>query len=292
MKILLTGANGFLGRALARHWREAGHALQLVGGRKDFPAALARANTEPVDWVVHAGFSVEFRRDPAALAANLASAEAVAELFARGRAGRLLFLSAAGVMGVGKMPVERDESKIGRTDEGFEAYSATSYIQGKLACEQLFRAKGIPLTVAYPTTVFGPGMPAATLAALEKRLALVPPGGTSFLGLPCFLRAMDSLLARDATGEGFILNGENLAYQELFETAARERGAPARLVTLPSFARTAARAAGAVSGGFLSSAVIESAFGFKYYSAEKMRAGLSWEPNPDFAAAYRAALGH
>jgi nucleoside-diphosphate-sugar epimerase len=227
-----------------------------------------------VDCVVHAGFEVTFRPDAAAEARNRESTGALLRYFRAGRARRLLFLSGAGVLGVGSAPVARDESCFAETGVGFEAYRETAYIRGKIEAERSLRAAGIPLTVLYLSTVYGPGMPAGTLAT-AKHGKLAPPGGTSFLALADFLEAADLALAAPAEGESYVVNGGNLPFAELYAAA---RGGGGYLV-LPRCARWLFRAGRFLGGGApLSFAVMESAFGYKYYSAEKFARRFGWRP--------------
>ena len=269
MKILLTGGNGFLGKALQAHWGK--HELTVIGGRSGFAEKLAAA--PDVDWVVHAGFEVVFRRDAAAEARNRASTDALLRYFGAGKGQRLLFLSGAGALGVSDVPSEREETQLGITDAGFEAYRDTAYILGKIEAEQSFRAAKIPLTVLYLTTVYGPGMPAETAAgALHGKLA--PPGGTSFLGLTDFLRAIDLALAAPAENESYVVNGGNVLFADLFAAARGKRN----FILLPNFTRWLFRLAQVLGGNsFLSFAVMESAFGFKYYSPAKFTRRFGWQ---------------
>jgi nucleoside-diphosphate-sugar epimerase len=288
VKIILTGSSGFLGGVLARHWVDA-HELYLIEGRKDFSLKLAQA--PDADWLVHCGFEVSFRLDAQVIERNLRSARAVSEYFKAGRAGRLLFVSAAGVMGVDCEPHPHSEAFLGLTSPGFEAYRNTAYIQAKLECEKLFRAANIPLTVVYPSTVFGTGMPAETLNSLVRG-AICPPGGTSFLALRDFLSALDKVIAAPAVGEGYILNGGNLLFRELFSAARSGASARKGFVVLPRATKYLAKAAELFLGGqLLSLPVIQSAFGYKYYSAEKFRQAFIWQPVEDAVEALYPKIG-
>lgn len=285
MKILLTGAGGFLGKALAAHWGKS-HELSLIQGREGFASRLQRS--PDCDWLVHAGAEVSFRRDPESLERSLASARAVRDFMKSGRASRLLFVSAAGAAGVGVEARERGEAEIGRTDVPFLSYQQTAYIQGKLRAERIFREAGIPLTVVYPSTVFGAGMNPGTLHSfLHGKLA--PPGGSSFLGLPDFIAALDLLLGVPATGEGYLLNGGNLLFAEMFRAA---RAGKKDFVVLPRVLRPFLGLTGRLTGdAVLSTAVMQSAFGYKYYSAAKFRSATSWSPQSDFGQMIRQAQG-
>lgn len=281
MKILLTGAGGYLGRMLSSHWQ--GHELRLISGRRGFRDQLAQMPR--VDRVVHLGFEVNFRPDKESENRNLDSARALVEFFRRTGSSQLVFVSAAGVMGVGAGERLRTEADYGQTDPGFEAYRDTAYILSKMKAEAIFREAGIPLTVCYPTTVFGPGLP--TLEALRGRL--VPPGGTSMIASRDFLRAMDILLAGSGEGERFLLNGGNFPFREIFRVAAEESGIKKISLPLPFAARPLLKIAARMAPALLAPAVLDSAFGYKYYSPQSFCRRYGWAPRVTLAEAVREA---
>jgi nucleoside-diphosphate-sugar epimerase len=289
-RILVTGASGFLGRAIARHLATRAEVI-VARGRADLADVLATA--EHVAAIVHAGFHVDFsplvgavEEDPHG---NLVSFERLLD-FAATRSDRLVFLSAAGALGVSTLPRARNEDDVGTTDEGFDAYRDTRYIQEKLACESRLAASSVPWTILYPSTVYGPGMDPATLrsAASERSVRVVPPGGTSWLALGDFLDAMDRVLARPGARERFVLNGGNLRYADLVRAGARARGQRARVVSLPNRTRNVLPA---VPDGVVASAILDSAFGFKYYSSQRAHRTLGWTPTAQLDATIREAIG-
>jgi len=281
VRILLTGSGGFLGKHLSRFLGEK-HELVLIEGRKDFRGKIEATNAR-FDLVIHAGFEVDFSQSVESIARNMESAKAVADFFGEGRADRLLFLSGAAVMGVSQGPIERDESSFGLTDSPFSSYRSCAYVRAKIGCEELFLTRDFPFTVFYPSTVYGPGMPASTLRSLQSKVA--PPGGTSLLDLRDFLSAVGAFLEKPAPGR-FLLNGLNLPYSSLLAEA--QKGRPFRL---PAFAALALPIARPVLTAALPGySVLESSFGFKYYSAEAAARTFGWQPRFGLSEALSSAL--
>jgi nucleoside-diphosphate-sugar epimerase len=271
VKILLTGAGGFLGGLLAKAW-SGRHEVVPIEGRTAFAEKLEAAGGG-FELLVHAGFEVDFGPGHRAFDANLASARAVAAFCRSGRAGQLLFLSGAAVLGVGKEPHARNEAAFGTTDPGFFRYAESSYVRSKIECEKLFRAEKLPLTVLYLTTVYGPGMAEGTLRSLSAGVA--PPGGTSILDHRDFLAAMQAWLGRRPAG-AFVVNGENILFRDLIGSYRRTKGLGAPW-TIPPLAKVLVPFAAPVLGA-AGAAVLEASFGFKFYSAARFQSETGWKP--------------
>lgn len=263
-RLLLTGASGFLGRALAESL-SGKYELALLPGRNDFAGRLD-ATSGKFDWLLHAGFEVDFGQGGGSLERNVRAAHAVSRFCVEGRAERLLFLSGAAVMGVGARPEERGEDFFGRSDPGFSAYHGSDYVRSKIACEELFRAARLPMTVLYPSTVYGPGMKESTKKGLLSRVC--PPGGTSLMDLRDFLSAVEAALAFPGH-ERFMVNAINLPYRELLSAASGRS---------PFVIPKAAKFLVPLTKPWKGHPVLESSFGYKYYSARKLTELTGWKP--------------
>ncbi|RPH39077.1 MAG: NAD-dependent epimerase/dehydratase family protein [Burkholderiales bacterium] len=257
--MLVTGATGFVGRALldeaiARGYsvraavRRAGAdlppAVRVVepatpGGPPDWPAAL-----DGVDVVVHLAARVhvmreshgdplgEFRR------VNVDATAALAEAAARAGVRRLVFASSVKVLGEATEP--------GRPfDDRSEPRPLDPYGRSKLEAEQRLLALAatgrLEVSVLRPPLVYGPGVKGNLGRLLSWVQAGVPlPLGAvdnrrSLIGLD---NLVDALLAvarhPGARNRCFLVaDGEDLSTPELARRIGRAIGRPARLVSVP-----------------------------------------------------------
>jgi nucleoside-diphosphate-sugar epimerase len=181
MRVLITGATGFLGRVLTPALTEAGYTVRaatrtpqivpeaaegvIVGDLRvstNLSAALAG-----VDAVVHlAGLeNVPPGADEAAYRGNnLVSTQRLAESAARAGVGRFVFLSSVRAQSGPSSPVT--------VTEALPPAPVDAYGRSKLEAEQSIAASGVPAVILRPVLVHGPGV-RLNMASL-MRLALMP----------------------------------------------------------------------------------------------------------------------
>ena len=221
-RILVTGAAGFIGRALCRGLAERGH-RPVAGLRRPEPppstseGLLLGDITPERDWsralrgvgidiVVHLAQRAHSTADPAALAPEPAAAAALARAAARAGARRFVYLSSIIAMGMATAP--------GRPlQAGDEPRPETPYGHSKLATEEALaeaaRDTGIELAIIRPPLVHGPGV-RANFHALLRLIAS---------GVPLPFAIIDNRRS--------LLHIDNLA--ELVATAAVHPAAPGRV---------------------------------------------------------------
>ena len=259
MRVLVTGASGFIGAHVAR----------LLGARGDTVRALCRgappAAAGPVEWtpgdvtdaaavaaavegcdaVVHTAALYSYARaDAAAMqAVNVAGTRHVLDA-AAGRGARVVVTSTAATCGpvAGRVADERDAPAAWELQV---PYKAT-----KLAAERLALARaaeGADVVVVNPTTVVGPGdrrpTPSGQMlrdAAAGRMRGYMPGAAINVVGVEDVAAGHLLALARGRAGERYLLGGEDLPLREALAIAAGAAGRPAPRVPVPWRAALAA----------------------------------------------------
>lgn len=273
MKVLITGANGFIGQALGRRLLEEDHSVygairpdrRLPPGVEVRPAAPLSAAG---DWrqalagceaVVHLAARVHIMHDTATdplaefRAANVAGTLRLAEQAAEAGLRHLVFLSSIKANGE-----ETSATPFGPDN----AAPMDPYGISKLEAEQglvaIASRTGLAVTVLRPPLVYGPGVKGnfRSLIRLVERGVPLPLGAIhnrrSLIGLDNLADAIRACLDHPpAAGQCRVFtlaDGETVSSPELVRRIARALGRPARLLPVPvRLMRLAGRLTGKVA---------------------------------------------
>ncbi len=295
MRVLVTGASGFVGRALlgrlgafghvpiaaTRGVRIAGVEHRIVGDlgpRTDWSAAL-----EGVDAVVHLAARAHLMRDPAAdppaaySVTNVAGTRQLAETAARSGVRRLVFLSTAKVNGEATpsdRPFRDTDPPAPR-----DAYAVSKW-QAEQALAEIAANTGLEVVILRPPLVYGPGVGAnfrSLLRACDSPLPL-PFGALenrrSLIYVDNLADAICRALAHPAAAGGRFLLGdaEALSTPALVRHLRESLGRPTRLLAVPpALLRLAGRlpGVGAAMDRLTQSLVIDS---------DGIRRAIGWRP--------------
>ncbi len=307
MRIVVTGAGGFVGRPLVDRLIADGHevvsivrtAQGLANERviEDIGSADWLSLLSGVDAVVHLAARVHMMRDCAEdpltefRRVNTAGTLAIAEAAARAGVRRFLFLSTIKVNG--------ESTQIGhpfRSTDPVRASDpyAVSKHEAETALFALARKGPMTVTVIRPPLIYGPGMKGnlrVLVTALRRGMPL-PLGGItdnrrSLVGVDNLLSLVGVALTHPAAANAVFLasDGEDVSTAGLLHALARAMGRNPRLLPVPE------RLIRLVAGFAGKSAAADRLVGSLQIDISDTRAKLGWAPTVSLDAGLRAAVG-
>jgi nucleoside-diphosphate-sugar epimerase len=256
MRLFITGGTGYIGRALCRRLREAGHEVRalvrptsnaeplLALGVGTFPGdvtdrASMREGMSGADWVIHAAAELDLRTpDERMQRVNVQGSDNAASLAYKLGVGR--FLSVSSMAYFGGSPADgRPADETATPITPFPSvYSATKH-----AGEQAVRAwarQGLRVNTVYPGLVYGPpgkreGANSILRQLLKRRLpALVGADRkTSWVFLDDVVDAILRVMARAEPGRDYLLAGEVTTLRDLAQRVCALGGVPPPRFDLP-----------------------------------------------------------
>jgi nucleoside-diphosphate-sugar epimerase len=305
MKVLVTGASGFVGQALLRRLAVEEDVSTVAVSRRGLPASarveVRQITSSPgtsawdealqgIEAVVHLAARVHQMREDAEdpLAAyrqvNTAATLQLARQAARIGVRRFVFVSSVKVNG-----------ETGRFNETAPAAATDPYGRSKAEAEEglraLARETGIEVVIVRPPLVYGPGV-RANFSALMKAIGRGWPLPLKLVRNKRSLVAVDNLadflvlcvrhpLAANETF--FVSDGHDLSVPELIDGLARAMGRKARLIPIPAaLVFAAARVAG-------KEALARRVLGSLQVDISKATNRLGWKPPLDVETALRRA---
>lgn len=260
MKLLVTGANGFLGSWLTRALINQGHDVkillrphsdvsELAGlkysttlGDVTDPKSLEKAFQDGVEGVFHlAGVIAYKKQDRAKMEqVNVIGTRNVLEAAIKAKVKRFLHLSSVVAVGASFSPDhilnESSPYTIGDLNLG--------YFETKRAAEQLVIAKAqsgeLNAVMVNPSTIYGPadakkGSRSIQVKVAQGKFPFYTTGGVSIVGVEDIIDGILKAWEKGRSGERYILSGENWTIRELFTAIAEEAGVSAPRFHLPNF---------------------------------------------------------
>jgi len=256
VKVLVTGASGFVGSTLIRRLKGTGRFAVRAAARRvlsTLPAGVEpalvgdlgpdtdwREALAGVDAVVHLSGRVHVLRDSMAepLAeyrrANVAGTVTLARQMAAAGSKRLVFVSSVKVHG--EVGVFRESDRPAPLD----SYAVSKY-EAELGLSEVAAETGVEVVIVRPPLVYGPGV-GANFRALMRVIARGLPLPFGSVHNRRSLVALDNLVDfivtcvehPAAANETFLVSdGEDLSTPDLIRRMARAMGRPARLIPVP-----------------------------------------------------------
>jgi nucleoside-diphosphate-sugar epimerase len=300
MKCIVTGTRGYIGNLLAESLASKGYQVLEILGRSDFNTKLEMIDPhEEFDVVIHAGCSTEFvsKLDDDLDSENIQNTQKlIQKLNTLNKFPHLIITGAAGVFGVNSNEELIDENSTGSKNYFLKEYDKTKYIFDKKSQLKLLQEyKGHSSTLCL-TTVFGKKMNQNTInfykEIRKKKLILVPPGGTSFLGEKDLMRAIEEVIDKKITGT-YIVSSGNLKFKDLFLMAKNSDSSFSFVFKIPYvflylfyFIHLVLLK---IQAGIKLNVLI-STFGYKYYSTDKFKSKAGWIPQDTLEVIFREIL--
>jgi nucleoside-diphosphate-sugar epimerase len=291
-RVLVTGANGFVGRAVCSQLMAAGHAVTPAVRRgSGLPNEVGVGDVGPsTDWrialagcdvVVHLAARVHVMRDEANdpltefRVVNTEGTLNLARQAAQAGVKRFIFISTIKVNGEGCEAPYRETDVPAPED----AYAISKW-EAEQGLWQIAADTGLEVVILRPPLVYGPGVKANFLRLMQlvKRGWPLPLGAIrnkrSLLYLGNFVDAIRLCVEHPAAaGQTFLLDdGEPVSTPELIRAIARALGRPARLLAVPV---GVLEAAGTLLGKRAAVARLTDAL---FVDSSAIRARLGWTP--------------
>jgi len=227
VKLLVTGATGFLGSTLVPLLREAGHevraltragapiaGVEVVKGDVRDPDAVQRA-LSGVQGLYHLAGLVS--RDPAdarkMYELHVDGTRTLLSAAARARLQRVVLSSSSGTIGVSRVrAVATEEDDYPIETVGRWPYYLSKIYEEKIALD--FARHGLPVVVLNPSLLLGPGDARMSSTQdifrfLMGRIPVMPRGGISFVDVRDAAQAFLAALTRGNVGERHLLGAAN-----------------------------------------------------------------------------------
>lgn len=310
MKVLVTGASGFVGRVVCSALARAGdEAVAAVRNDAAYDAIADVSSLAPVgeigpatDWlralqgceaVVHLAARAHVMRDEAAdplafyRAINTAGTLNLARQAAAAGVRRFIFVSSIKVLGEERhAPYTEADAPAPR-----DAYARSKW-EAEQGLWQIARETGLEVVVLRPPLIYGPGVKANFLRLMRwvQRGLPLPFGRVANRRSLLYVGNCADVIVRclhhpNAAGQTFLVcDGEAVSTRVLIEAIARAMGRPARLLPLPPrLLRRLARALGkqAEAGRLLGSLALD---------CGKLRQALDWQPPFSFEQGIAATV--
>jgi len=257
MRVLITGANGFLSGHIVHELLRGGYTVRAMMRSGAKAPALSGLNIEIVygnitnkadvstavkgcDYVIHAAADTNqsYRKTSDYYPVNVDATANIVEAVQNENCKRLIFVSTANTMGFGTVVNPGNE----RTPVS-PLFLKSGYAKSKLLAQDLVleavKNRKIDAVVVNPTFMIGPvdhnpHSGRIFNMILKKRFVICPPGGKNFVDVRDATKGIVNAITDGNSGECYLLAGENLSFHDFFLKVNMIAKHKATLISLPA----------------------------------------------------------
>jgi dihydroflavonol-4-reductase len=309
MKVLVTGANGFLGSHLVEQLISAGYTVnalvrseassswlqsincqQFVGDITKFESLIAAF--AGVDYVYHcAGLMSEYRSDTKRLfEINVKGTQNILDACLTFKIKKLVHVSSAVTLGAeffeGKLRDEDDKYNLAH----FKVANTDSKKQAQDLVSKYVREKGLNAVIVNPTLIYGArdalkSVRSQNIKAARGKLPFYTLGGVNIVPVSSVVDGMIKACEIGKKGESYILSGKNISFKDLFGIIAMANNKEGPRKSIPnSLLKIIGRIGDVLGLQIISSANLIIPTLFFNYSNEKAVKELGFCPGDPVAA--------
>lgn len=309
MRVLVTGASGFIGKWLTRRLLEVGHDVRVLGrSEKSFQDPLFKQTEkfygdisdsesvtnacEGVDLVFHLAGLVGYSRamHQAMVIANVVGTQNVVDACKRHKVAKLIHMSSVVAVGAsfdGAKPLTED-SKFNLSGLNL------GYFETKRKAEEIVleaaRKKEVFALCLNPSTVYGAGdaekgSRKTQVKVAQGKFPFYTSGGVNVVHVEDVVSALLSAVEKGKSGHRYILAGENISIKQLFRIIAAAAGVKPPSIYLPNWLIHRLGALGDSlerygKKGPLNSETAWTSTLFHWFDASKAKSELDFHPRP------------
>lgn len=270
-KVLITGANGFLGSNVARELYRSGYEVKLMMRStssaeviNDIPCEIFYGKIDDAadvhqavagcDFVVHtASVTQQWAIKPKEYEQiNITGTKNIVQACLSHNIKKLVHVSTANTVGPGNKHHPANELSAFRFVSANSPYINTKYIAQQYVLEQVIQ-KQLPAVIVNPTFMIGeydskPSSGQIILYGMHKRFLFFPPGGKNFVHIHDVSKGIVNALENGVNGECYLMAGENLSYKDFFKLLADVSGQKPILIPIPTIVLKIGGLAGSLMG--------------------------------------------
>ncbi len=256
MKVLVTGATGFLGGWLVRRLLDEGHAVRIIKRANSSLDEIAHLPIEiflgdvtdkesllvacrGVDTVFHLAGLIGYSRAQrgAMQHVNVDGTRNVIDACETCGVRKLVYLSSVAAIGASFDGKPLNEESPYNLESLHLGYFDTKH-EAEILVQEAVREKRIDAVMVNPSTIYGPadakkGSRSVQLKVARGKFPLYPPGGVSIVSVEDVIDAVIAIWNRGRSAERYIISGENLLLKDVFDQIAHFAGVKPPSIAMP-----------------------------------------------------------